>query len=44
MSSVEYFIEPEKYFDVVFNAANEIGAIRIVNPKMVAVTYTKVYS
>lgn len=42
LSSIDYFTDPDKYFAVVFNAANEIGTVRIVSPNMVAVNYTKV--
>ena len=42
LSQTEYYTEPDKYFAMVFDAANDIGSIRIVSPKMVTVTYTKV--
>ena len=42
LSKSEYFTEPSKYFDLVFDAANEILNIQIVNENMVYVTYQKV--
>lgn len=40
MGKTEYFTDPVKYFDIVFNNAFVIKSIRIVNDQMLCVKYT----
>ena len=41
MGKTEYFVDAHPYFDTVFNGANKVQAVRIVSPRMVAVSYAK---